>query len=73
MQELFTAHPIYGFGNCRRLIPSFRLDKEGDTDYLLFAPQLFARNDTIFFLGDGESDPLCSFFLTRSHELVNQG
>lgn len=23
-------------------------------------------------MGNGDNDPLCSFFITRSHELVNQ-
>ena len=47
--------------------------RKDNLDYMLFAPRLVTRNDTVFALGNGDKDPLRSFFITRSHEMVNQG
>lgn len=44
---------------------------EDDIDYLLFAPEIKVRNDSVFALG--YDDPLRSFFITETHELRNEG
>jgi hypothetical protein len=45
---------------------------EEDAEYVLTAPSIEIRNDSVFALG-GASDPLRSYFITQTHELVNQG
>ena len=44
---------------------------QDDIDYLLFAPEIKVRNDSVFALG--YNDPLRSFFITETHELRNEG
>jgi len=44
---------------------------DNEDEYLLYAPTLTVRNDTVFALSG--SNPLRLFFLPQTHEMVNQG
>lgn len=44
-----------------------------NSKYLLVAPQIKVRNDSVFALGNQALGPLRSLFITQAHELVNQG
>lgn len=41
-------------------------------DYLLYAPQIETRNDSVYALGYND-DPLRSHFITNTHDLRNEG
>lgn len=45
---------------------------EDDVEYVLVAPEVEVRNDSVFALAT-DNELLHSFFITQSHELSNQG
>ena len=45
---------------------------DNDVDYVLVAPVVEIRNDSVFALA-AENDPLRTYFITGRHEMVNQG
>ena len=46
--------------------------RDNDFDYLLYAPQITLRNDSVFAIGS-TANPLRSHFITQTHELKNEG
>lgn len=46
--------------------------RENDFDYLLYAPQITLRNDSVFAVGNAAA-PMRSYFITQTHELRNEG
>ena len=46
--------------------------RDNDFDYLLYAPQIILRNDSVFAIGNA-ANPLRSHFITQTHELKNEG
>lgn len=66
-------HPYFLASTVQVLANQFILYKEDGLDYLLWAPKVEVRNDSVFALGYDSSKPLRGFFLTQTHELVNQG
>lgn len=46
--------------------------RDNDFDYLLYAPQITHRNDSVFAVGNA-ANPLRSHFITHTHELRNEG
>lgn len=51
----------------------FIIYRENELDYLLWAPRVEFRNDSVFAVDYDSSNPLRGFFLTQTHEMVNQG
>lgn len=46
--------------------------RDDDFDYLLYAPEITLRNDSVFAVGSA-ANPLQSHFITQTHELKNEG
>ena len=46
--------------------------RDNDYDYMLYAPQITLRNDSVFAIGS-TANPLRSYFITQTHELRNEG
>lgn len=52
---------------------NYILYQEDGSDYLIFAPRIEIREDSVFALGNNTSDPISSYFVTHSHDLRNEG
>ena len=58
-------------GTVELLDENFLVYTEEEVDYLLYAPEVKVRNDSVFALG--YESPLRSYFITDTHDLRNEG
>lgn len=70
----FDRDSVYFLASAIQIIDNrYIIYTEDNLEFMLYAPTIRIDNDAVYALSYDKSNPLRRFFITRTHEMVNQG